>query len=133
MGVGTLAVLSLMPIAAVGIFLVILRWPASRAMPLSYLVAASLALWVWKVAPVQVAAATVNGLVVAVTLIYIVFGAILLLNTLQASGALTAIRRGLPASLPTDAFRSLSSRGCSGPLSRVRQGLGLPRQWRCLF
>ena len=94
MGVGALAFLSLMPIAAVGILLVILRWPASRAMPLSYLVAASLALWVWKVAPVQIAAATVNGLVIAVTLIYIVFGAILLLNTLQASGALRTIRRG---------------------------------------
>jgi lactate permease len=91
-----------MPIAAVGLFLVILRWPASRAMPLSYLVAAALALWVWKVAPVQIAAATVNGLVVAATLIYIVFGAILLLNTLQASGALRTIRRGFTGGITPD-------------------------------
>ena len=94
MGTMTLAVLALLPIATVAVFLVGLRWPASRAMPLSYAVAAVLALTVWQVPAVQVAAATVNGLVVAATLLYIIFGAILLLNTLQESGAISTIRRG---------------------------------------
>ncbi len=88
-----LALLSLLPIAVVGLFLVGLRWPASRAMPISYFTAAGLALLVWKVPPAQVAAASVNGLVVALSLLYIVFGAILLLNTLEQSGALGTIRR----------------------------------------
>ena len=44
MGIGTLAALSLLPIAAVGLFLVGLRWPASKAMPISYVVAVGLAL-----------------------------------------------------------------------------------------
>ena len=35
MGTMTLAVLSLLPIATVAVFLVMLRWPASRAMPLT--------------------------------------------------------------------------------------------------
>jgi lactate permease len=94
MGTTTLAVLSLLPIATVAVFLVGLRWPASRAMPLTYGVAAVLALFVWQVPFPQVAAATVNGLIVAFTLLYIIFGAILLLNTLQESGALRTIRRG---------------------------------------
>ena len=94
MGTMTLAVLSLLPIATVAIFLVLLRWPASRAMPLTYAVAAALALFVWQVPGLQVAAATLNGLVIALTLLYIIFGAILLLNTLQASGAIAVIRRG---------------------------------------
>jgi len=94
MGTTTLAVLSLLPIATVAVFLVGLRWPASRAMPLTYAVAAVLALFVWQVPFPQVAAATVNGLIVAFTLLYIIFGAILLLNTLQESGALRTIRRG---------------------------------------
>ena len=94
MGTGTLTILSLLPIATVAVFLVGLRWPASRAMPLSYLVAVVLALSVWQVPAIQIAAATVNGLVVAATLLYIIFGAILLLNTLQQSGALLTIRRG---------------------------------------
>ena len=94
MGTMTLAVLSLLPIATVAVFLVMLRWPASRAMPLTYAVAAALALFVWQVPGMQVAAATINGLVIALTLLYIIFGAILLLNTLRASGAITVIRRG---------------------------------------
>ena len=89
MGAGTLAVLSLLPIAAVALFLVILRWPASRAMPISYLVAVFLALGVWKVSAVQVAAASVKGLVIAVELLYIIFGAILLLVPTPA-GAIPA-------------------------------------------
>ncbi len=94
MGTMTLAVLSLLPIATVAVFLVMLRWPASRAMPLTYAVAAALALFVWQVPGLQVAAATINGLVIALTLLYIIFGAILLLNTLRASGAINVIRRG---------------------------------------
>ncbi|KMM38324.1 L-lactate permease [Guptibacillus hwajinpoensis] len=92
MSTGLLSILSLLPIAAVGIFLVGLRWPASKAMPVSYIVAVVLALFVWKVPGATVAAASVNGLVVAATLLYIIFGAILLLNTLQESGGIKTIR-----------------------------------------
>ena len=84
MNIATLSILSLLPIITVAVFLVGLRWPASRAMPLSYGVAIVLALVVWQVPAVQVVAASINGLVVALTVLYIIFGAILLLNTLQA-------------------------------------------------
>jgi lactate permease len=53
-----------------------------------------LALFVWKVPSVTVAAASVNGIVEAGKLLYIIFGAILLLNTLQESGGLRTIRAG---------------------------------------
>lgn len=89
-----LSFLSLLPIIAVGVFLVGLRWPASKAMPISYLVAVGLALFVWKVPRANVAAASVNGLIVAATLLFIIFGAILLLNTLQESGGIRTIRQG---------------------------------------
>ncbi|MFT5110105.1 MAG: lactate permease, partial [Pseudoalteromonas tetraodonis] len=88
------ASLALLPIAVVAVFLVGLRWPASRAMPLSYVTAALLAIFVWQVPALQVTAATVKGLVITATLLFIIFGAILMLNTLQESGALTTIRRG---------------------------------------
>ncbi|HZK54497.1 MAG TPA: L-lactate permease [Desulfosporosinus sp.] len=94
MSTGLLALLSTLPIVVVGIFLVGLRWPASKAMPLSFVTVVILALFVWKVPVAQVGAATVNGMIVAGTLLYIIFGAILLLNTLQESGAIQAIRRG---------------------------------------
>lgn len=63
-------------------------------MPVSYVVAVGLALFVWKVPGANVAAASVHGLIVAITLLYIIFGSILLLNTLQESGGLSTIRQG---------------------------------------
>ena len=92
MSTPVLALLSLLPIIAVGGLLVGMRWPASRAMPFAYLVAAGLAWGVWQVPAIQVAAASVRGLIVAIELLYIVFGAILLLNTLEESGAMHRIR-----------------------------------------
>lgn len=94
MSTGWLAFLSLLPILAVGVFLVGMRWPASRAMPISYIIAVVLALFVWKVPGATVGAATINGVVVAGTLLFIIFGAILLLNTLQESGGMKTIRQG---------------------------------------
>ncbi len=91
---GVLALLSILPIAVVGVFLVGLRWPASRAMPISYAVCAALALWIWQVPTAVVAAASLNGIVIAISLVFIIFGAILLLNTLQESGGLYTIRTG---------------------------------------
>ena len=88
------ALLSFLPILAVGVLLVGFRLPASRAMPVSYLVAAGLALFVWDVPGVQVAAASIKGLSLTLRLLFIIFGAILLLNTLKHSGALAVIRNG---------------------------------------
>lgn len=88
------AAMSLLPIAAVAVLLVGCRMPASRAMPIAYLVAVGVALAVWRLDFAQVAAASLKGVTVAVTLLYIVFGAILLLNTLSESGGMSVIRRG---------------------------------------
>ena len=88
------ALMALLPILVVAVLLVGLRWPASRAMPISYSTAAILALLVWRIPALQVTAATLKGLMIAATLLFIIFGAILLLNTLQESGGLATIRKG---------------------------------------
>jgi len=88
------ALLAFLPILVVGVLLVGIRLPASRAMPVSYLVAVGLALFVWQVPSVQVAAASIKGLSLTLRLLFIIFGAILLLNTLKYSGALAVIRNG---------------------------------------
>jgi lactate permease len=121
-----LAFVAFLPIAVVGVFLVILRWPASRAMPLSYLTAAALALWVWKVPAVQVAAATVHGLIVAATLLYIIFGAVLLLNTLQHSGALRSIRRGFTDISPDRRIQVIIIAWLFGSFIEGAAGFGTP-------
>ena len=126
MGTGTLTLLSLLPIATVAVFLVGLRWPASRAMPLSYLVAVVLALSVWQVPAIQIAAATVNGLVVAATLLYIIFGAILLLNTLQQSGALRTIRDGFTGITPDRRVQVIIIAWLFGSFIEGSAGFGTP-------
>ena len=121
-----LSLLSLAPVFTVALFLVILRWPASRAMPLSYLVAAGLALFVWNVPGTQVAAATINGLIVAGTLLYIIFGAILLLNTLQESGALRTIRRGFTDITPDRRIQVIIIAWLFGSFIEGSAGFGTP-------
>lgn len=53
-----LALLAFTPILVVGVLLVALRWPASRAMPIAYLIVAGLAIGVWRVSGTQVLAAS---------------------------------------------------------------------------
>jgi len=126
MSTGTLALLSLLPIISVAVFLVMLRWPASRAMPIAYIVAAALALLVWQVSAAQVAAASVNGLIVAGTLIYIIFGAILLLNTLQQSGAIHAIRQGFSDITPDRRIQVIIIAWLFGSFIEGSAGFGTP-------
>ena len=85
--------ISLSPIIVVAIFLVGMRWPAAKAMPLAYLTAVFVALFIWDLNVNQVAAASLKGLVVTFQLLFIIFGAILLLNTLSESGGLSVIVR----------------------------------------
>ncbi|MDG2250444.1 MAG: L-lactate permease [Gammaproteobacteria bacterium] len=126
MSIGILALLSLLPIISVAIFLVMLRWPASRAMPIAYLVAAGLALFVWQISLSNVLAASINGLIVAGTLIYIIFGAILLLNTLQQSGAINTIRQGFSDITPDRRIQVIIIAWLFGTFIEGSAGFGTP-------
>lgn len=126
MGVFGLALLALAPIAVVAVFLVVLRWPASRAMPLSWIAAAVLAATVWGVSGTRIAAASVNGLVVAATLLYIIFGALLLLHTLQESGALAVIRRGFTGITPDRRIQVILIAWLFGAFIEGSAGFGTP-------
>ena len=94
MGIGLQALLAFTPIALSGILLVGLGWPARRAMPLVYVVTALIALFAWGVSFNRVAAATIEGLIITLQVLWIIFGALLLLNTLKHSGGIASIRSG---------------------------------------
>jgi lactate permease len=91
---GLYALIAILPILAVMFFLVVLRWPATRAMPIAYAMTLLFALWFWKVPFVHAMAASLRGVVIALTLLWIILGAIILLFTLRESGAAATIRRG---------------------------------------
>jgi lactate permease len=94
MSVGLLALVASLPIAAIFLLMVGFRWPATRAMPVAFFMALLLALTVWKTPGNWILAASVNGLVIAFKILFIVFGALLVLFTLRESGAIEAINRG---------------------------------------
>ncbi|GAA3246549.1 L-lactate permease [Pseudonocardia petroleophila] len=89
-----LSLAALAPILVVAVLLVGLRWPAKYAMPVGFAVAVIVGALVWGMDAAVLAAASVEGLVIALGLLYIIFGALLLLQTLTASGALATIRAG---------------------------------------
>ena len=123
---GALAILSMLPIAVVAVLLVGFRWPASRAMPITYVVCAALALWVWQVPGSIVAAASLNGVAIAASLIFIIFGAIVLLNTLQESGALHTIRRGFTSISPDRRVQVIIVAWLFGSFIEGAAGFGAP-------
>ncbi|WOT06047.1 L-lactate permease [Shewanella youngdeokensis] len=85
---------SLTPIISVMLFLVLLRMPASRAMPISMVVTGLAAVFIWQMDTTFLAASVVEGLLSAITPLTIIFGAVFLLNTLKYSGAMDTIRAG---------------------------------------
>lgn len=126
MSPSVLAVLALLPIVVVGVLLVGLRLPASRAMPLSWVTVVVLAVLVWEVPYRNVAAASIKGLIVAATLLYIVFGAILLLNTLRESGALHVIRSGFTSVSPDRRVQVIIIAWLFGSFIEGSAGFGTP-------
>ncbi len=93
MTLGLQAALALFPIALGGMLLVGFRVPAKHAMPAAYIAAVAVALGAWQMSLSRVMAASIQGLFLTFDLLFIIFGAILLLHTLERSGGVAAIRR----------------------------------------
>jgi len=93
MSLGLQAALALFPIALGGVLLIGFRVPAKHAMPAAYVAAVLVAVGAWDMATTRVIAASIQGLFLTFELLFIIFGAILLLHTLERSGGVAAIRR----------------------------------------
>jgi lactate permease len=96
-----LALLAFLPILLAAILLVGFRIPAIRAMPISFLATVVIAFVVWDISTQYLLASIIQGLFITFDILYIVFGAIVLLNLLKYSTALRAIREGF-TSITTD-------------------------------
>ncbi len=118
--------LALTPIAVVFLLMVVLARSAKLSMSVAYIVTALLALFVWQAPGAVVAAASINGVVTAITLLFIVFGAVLLLNTLKESGALSAIRRGFTDISPDRRVQVIIVAWLFGSLIEGSSGFGTP-------
>nr|WP_053980767.1 L-lactate permease [Marinagarivorans algicola] len=104
---------ALTPVLSVIFLLVILRLPASRAMPLSFALTTAICALIWEIPLPYMAAAIVEGLVIALSILWIVFGAIALLNVLKAVGTIEYIQQGFTALSPIAVFKLWLLHGCS--------------------
>ncbi|MDX2123578.1 MAG: L-lactate permease [Aeromonas hydrophila] len=121
-----LALVAFSPILVAAVLLVGLNWPAKRAMPVAFLLTVFIALWSWQMSPTRVFASTLQGLVITVTVLWIVFGAILMLNTLKHTGAISAIRGGFTNISPDRRIQAIIIAWCFGAFIEGASGFGTP-------
>ena len=120
------AALAFAPIALAGVLLVGFRIPARIAMPLVYLTAAAIALLFWGMPFARVAASTVQGVLITIAVLWIIFGAILLLNTLKYSGAVQTIRSGFAEISPDRRVQMIIIAWLFGSFIEGASGFGTP-------
>ncbi len=95
MSIPVLAMVALLPILVALVLMVGMRWPSTKAMPLAWLVCVLGAIGAWNLPAAYVAALSLQGIVIAVGVLIIVFGAIIILYTLKYSGGMETIQYGM--------------------------------------
>ncbi|MFC4436501.1 MULTISPECIES: L-lactate permease [Natrialbaceae] len=83
-----------LPLLVVAVLLVGLLWPATRAMPIAWVTALIVGFVWWNNPPGYLAGASIVGVMTALEILWIVFGALVLLYTLMQAGAFDRINRG---------------------------------------
>lgn len=95
MSIGFLALLAIIPIVVALVLMVGMRWPATRAMPFAWLACVVCAIFGWDISILRLAALSIQGVIIAIGVLIIVFGAILILYTLEKSGGMETIQYGM--------------------------------------
>lgn len=88
------ALIACLPIVFTLVAMTVFNWPAKYALPISWLLACLLGFFVWKMEFLSILAYSLYGMLSSLDVLIIIFGAILIMNTLKRSGATAAINRG---------------------------------------
>ena len=115
-----------LPIFIAAILLVGFRLPAKKAMPIVYVVTSGVAIYIWEVTFNRVLASTLQGLLITIAVLWIIFGAILLLNTLKHSGAIKVIREGFNNISPDRRVQVIIIAWLFGSFIEGASGFGTP-------
>lgn len=121
-----LALVAFSPIVVAAILLVGLNWPAKRAMPVAFGLTVVIALFFWDMTTNRVLASVFQGLGITVSVLWIVFGAIFLLNTLKHTGAIATIRNGFTNISPDRRIQAIIIAWCFGSFIEGASGFGTP-------
>ena len=94
------ALLAFIPIVFCVAVMAVFNWPAKIAMPITWFITAVLGFFAWGMDLLELTAYSIAGLFSSFEVLIIIFGAILVMNTLKMSGGMVAINNG---------FRSISA------------------------
>ena len=126
MATGFLALLAFSPILLSGVFLIGLRVPAKIAMPVVFTITCLIAYFVWGVSSSRILASIFQGLIITASILWIIFGAIMLLNTLKYSGAIKTIRKGFSSISPDRRVQVILIAWLFGCFIEGASGFGTP-------
>lgn len=126
MSEGLQALLGFTPILLAGVLLVGMRIAAKIAMPIVYVVTALIALYAWGMSGTRVTAATLEGLILTAQILWIIFGALLLLYTLKHSGGISTIRAGFMNLSMDRRVQVILIAWCFGTFIEGASGFGTP-------
>ncbi|KOO15744.1 lactate permease [Vibrio xuii] len=121
-----LALVAFSPIVVAAILLVGLNWPAKKAMPVAFGLTVVIALFAWDMSTTRVIASIFQGLGITISVLWIVFGAIFLLNTLKHTGAISTIRNGFTNISPDRRVQAIIIAWCFGSFIEGASGFGTP-------
>lgn len=101
-------IVALLPLAAILVLLVGLRWKAASAAPVGYFLAVLAALFVYQSSPHLVGLQTVKGVWDALFILYVIVPALLLYQISKEAGAFESLRRGIESYTPNDLLHVLA-------------------------
>ncbi|REE02015.1 lactate permease [Marinoscillum furvescens DSM 4134] len=120
------AVLAILPLFVVAVLIVGFKWSAARVMPLGLLLVVLIAWSYWQMPADTVAASIVQGLFITFDILWIIFGALVLLNMLVQSGAMDAIRQGFVHLSPDYRVQTIIIAWLFGSFLEAASGFGTP-------
>jgi lactate permease len=120
------AILASLPILITIVLMVGFNWPAKKVMPIAWIAAIALAALKWGVSFQWLAGSTIFGALSAFNILIIVFGAILLMNTLTNSGAIRAINKTFYGISPDRRVQAIIIAFLFGAFIEGAAGFGTP-------
>ena len=120
------ALLAFLPIATIIILMVGFNWRASKSLLIGWLLICVIAVFFWKINIIGVGAYTIFGILKALEVLIIIFGAILILNTLTATGMMDRISSGFKQITPDRRVQIIIIGWMFGAFIEGAAGFGTP-------
>ena len=121
-----LAIVAFLPIALTLVLMMAFNWKAKNCLMLSWILACVLGFLLWDIQAKALVATFLYGLLSSIDVIIIITGAVLLMNTLKASGATAAINLGFRNISPDKRVQAVIIGFCFCSFIEAAAGFGTP-------